>query len=161
MKRSAVFAGLLLLCFPCNSLLNPVAWGQAAAPGTQQSLSAPATTAPMNRSRIRIPGPLLAFLRMAAISQKTTPEEVLPFLARNVVVEGYQYWQDKARKPTEFLKLLKDYLQQARELQTLAGSEGVLRVTNCAEADRLGPGLGFPFRTPSRPGPALETADPE
>ena len=109
MKRSAFFAGLLLLSFPCNSLLNPVAWGQAAAQGTQQSPSTPAPSSSMNRSRVRIPGPLRAFLRMAAISQKSTPEEVLPFLARNVVVEGYQYWQDKARKPTEFLKLLKDY----------------------------------------------------
>ncbi|OFV97243.1 MAG: hypothetical protein A3H28_13655 [Acidobacteria bacterium RIFCSPLOWO2_02_FULL_61_28] len=98
---------------------------------------------------------------MAAISQKSTPEEVLPFLARNVVVEGYQYWQDKARKPTEYLKLLKDYLLQARELQTLAGSEGVLRVANCAEVERLLPVIGYRFRTPCGPGTTLETADPE
>src|SRR5579864_2338604 len=39
---------------------------------------------------VSIPGPLRSFLRMAAISQKISPEEVLPLLARNVVVNGFQ-----------------------------------------------------------------------
>src|SRR5690349_8432505 len=37
-----------------------------------------------------IPGPLRSFLRMAAISQQISSEEVLPLLARNIVVSGYQ-----------------------------------------------------------------------
>ncbi|MGH9771625.1 MAG: hypothetical protein ACRD4Q_07995, partial [Candidatus Acidiferrales bacterium] len=75
-----------------------------------------------------IPGPLHSFLRMASISQKVSREEVLPLLARNVSVEGYQ-----EGKETEYLVLLKRYLDQARELEVLAGPEGVLRVTNCAD----------------------------
>ncbi len=41
-----------------------------------------------------IPGPLRSFLRMAGISQKISLEEVLPLLARNVAVEGYQGRKD-------------------------------------------------------------------
>ena len=55
----------------------------------------------------RHPGPLRSFLRMAGISQKISPEEVLPLLARNVAVEGYQGRKDRTGRPTEFLILLK------------------------------------------------------
>src|SRR5690349_22408702 len=41
-------------------------------------------------SFITIPGPLRSFLRMAGISQKATPEEVMPLLARNVFLLGYE-----------------------------------------------------------------------
>ena len=37
-----------------------------------------------------IPGPLHSFLRIAAISQKVSPEEVMPFLARNIFLLGYR-----------------------------------------------------------------------
>src|SRR6266404_3407124 len=83
-----------------------------------------------------IPGPLRSFLRMAAVSQKVTPEEVLPLLARNVVVNGFQ---GGGGKPTEFLILLNWYMDQARELLTFAGPEGVIHVSNCAEAKPLLP----------------------
>ena len=74
---------------------------------------------------VTIPGPLRSFLRMAGISQKISTEEVLPLLARNVAVEGYQGRKDSKGRPTEFLILLKRYVEQARELVTLAGPEGV------------------------------------
>jgi len=41
-----------------------------------------------------IPGPLRSFLRMAGISQKASPEEVMPFLARSIVVKtGSNCWK--------------------------------------------------------------------
>jgi len=74
---------------------------------------------------------------MAGVSQKISIEEVLPLLARNVAIEGYQGRKDKAGRPTEFLILLKRYVEQARELVTLAGPEGVIRVSNCDQAGPL------------------------
>src|SRR2546426_469558 len=85
---------------------------------------------PSEALTVTIPGPLRSFLRMAGISQKVSSEQVLPLLARNVVIEGYQGWQDKPR-PTEFLVLLRRYVQQARELAAVAGPEQVIRVSNC------------------------------
>src|ERR1019366_10027138 len=108
-----------------------------------------------------IPGPLRNFLRMAAISQKVSPDEVLPLLSRNVVVEGYQYAQDKARKPTEFLVLLKRYLEQAHELQGLAGSDGGIRIAHCEAAQPLLTVLGYRLRQACGPNTSVETADPE
>src|SRR5579864_4886385 len=84
---------------------------------------------------VTIPGPLKPFLRMAAISQQVSPAEVLPLLARNVVIDGYRGAPDKDPKPTEFLILLKRYLQQAKELQALAGTQQAIRVSNCSEAE--------------------------
>ncbi len=65
-----------------------------------------------------IPGPLRSFLRIAGISQKVSSEDVLPLLAYNSYVYGYQ-----GSSPTEFLILIDRYVHQARELQTLAGSD--------------------------------------
>jgi hypothetical protein len=91
---------------------------------------------------------------MAAISQKITPEEVLPLLARNVVMSGYQ-----SGKPTEFLVLLNWYMDQARELQTLAGPGEVIHVSNCDDAKRLLVILGYRLPQSCGPDTALETAD--
>lgn len=88
-----------------------------------------------------IPGPLRSFLRMAGISQKVSPEEVLPLLGRNVFLQGY----DDGR-PTEFLILLNRYIHQARELRTLAGPTGILRVSNCQDAGALLRVLGYRVR---------------
>src|SRR5438552_11530382 len=82
---------------------------------------------------VTIPGPLRSFLRMAAISQKVSPEEILPLLARNVVVEGNS-GKGRGRRPTEYLILLQGYLEQARELLELAGTEGLISLSNCSEA---------------------------
>jgi hypothetical protein len=109
---------------------------------------------------VTIPGPLRSFLRMAAISQKVSREEVLPLLARNVVVEGYG-GQGDARRPTEYLALLRRYLQQARELMALRSRDGVIRVPNCGQARLLLAVIGYQLREGCGPNTALETADPE
>src|SRR5260370_6207825 len=90
---------------------------------------------------VSIPGPLRSFMRMAAISQKVTPEDVLPLLARNVFMQGYQ-----RGTPTEFLLLLGRYVQQARELQILAGTSDTIHVANCDDADTLVQILGYRLR---------------
>src|SRR5260370_36880418 len=56
-------------------------------------------------ANVAIPGPLRPFLRMAGISQKVSPEEVMPLLARNVFDLGYS-----GRSPKAFLILLPRYL---------------------------------------------------
>ena len=110
---------------------------------------------------VSIPGPLRSFLRMAGISQKISVEEVLPLLSRNIAVEGYQGRKDRTGTPTEFLILLKRYVGQARQLQTLAGPEEILRVANCDQAGPLLDILGYRLRQACGNGAALETADPE
>ena len=110
-------------------------------------------------SQFNIPGPLRSFLRMAGISQKITPEEVLPLLSRNVFAQGYE----GSSRPTEFLILLRRYVVQARELSELASNTGmVLRVSNCAEARPLLHILGYRTRANcGELGTSLQTDDPE
>ena len=67
---------------------SPYPHSAPAAAGSQQST--PPSGDASTSEEVFVPGPLRSFLRMAAISQKVTPEEVLPLLARNVVVSGYQ-----------------------------------------------------------------------
>ena len=105
-----------------------------------------------------IPGPLRSFLRMAGISQKVPPQEVLPLLARNVVTHGFT-WQEGGRRPTEFLLLLRRYVDHARELQALAGPEGIIRVSTCSQAQPLLNALGYRLSSACGPRVALETAD--
>jgi hypothetical protein len=83
---------------------------------------------------------------MAGISQKIEPEEVLPLLARNIVVHGYRDPREREGKPNEFLILLQRYMEQARALQRMAGAGGVLQVSNCAEAVPLLRVIGFRLR---------------
>jgi hypothetical protein len=114
-----------------------------------------------SEATVVIPGPLRPFLRMSAISQQIGPEEVLPLLARNILIDGYKGAPDKDPKQTEYLILVKRYLQQAKELQTLAGSEKVLRVTNCREVDPLLAIIGYRLKQGCGPNTELETADPD
>ena len=96
-------------------------------------------------------------MRMAAISQKVSSEDVLPLLARNVFMQGYQ-----RGTPTEFLLLLDRYIQQARELQILAGPANAIRVTNCDDAGTLVQILGYRLREGcGSKNFFLETANPE
>ncbi len=110
-------------------------------------------------SQFVIPGPQRSFLRMAGISQKVRPEEVLPLLSRNVFTEGYQ----GTSHPTEFLILLRRYVVQARELASLASEHGmVLRVSGCDDATPLLRILGYRIRPNcGTPGTSLQTDDPE
>jgi len=100
---------------------------------------------PADETSITIPGPMRSLQRMAGISQKADPEEVLPLLARNIYVQGYVGWQDQGR-PTEFLILLGRYVNQAEELAALAGESGVVHVVNCQEAEPLLHILGYRLR---------------
>lgn len=112
-------------------------------------------------STITIPGPVRSFLRMAGISQKVSPDEVVPLLARNVFSQGYEGSPTKGH-PTEFLILLMRYVQQARDLASLAGSEHVIRVSGCADARPLLRVLGYRVRQDcGRSNTSLVTSDPE
>ena len=129
----------------------PAQQSGSAASGSPQSAVPEDSSSP---EEVAIPGPLRSFLRMAAISQKITPEEVLPLLARNVVMSGYQ-----GGRPTEFLVLVNWYMDQARELEALAGKGEVIHVSNCDDAKRLLVILGYRLQQSCGPDAALETAD--
>lgn len=112
----------------------------------------------MVEDTINIPGPLRSFLRMAGISQKIAAEDVLPLLARNVYSHGYQ----NGHQPTEFLRLLDRYMDQATELQILAGSSETIHVGNCDEAGTLIQILGYRLRPGCGTSSfSLETANPD
>jgi hypothetical protein len=124
----------------------------------EEAASSPTGDLPVaTSSEFMIPGPLRSFLRMAGISQKVAPDEVLPLLSRNVFMEGYQ----GSKKQTEFLILLSRYVVQARELSNLA-TDGMIRVSNCDDAKPLLRILGYRTRTDcGAPDTSLQTADPE
>jgi hypothetical protein len=144
---------LLAICL-CAFGFSPRAWS---VPPGSQGAGAP----PSEASTVVIPGPLRSFLRMAGISQKVSPEEVVALLAHNVFSQGYEGYQDKGR-PTEFLILLNRYVHQARELAVLAGPDQMIRVSNCDEAKPLLHILGYRFRQAcGQSGTSLVTADPE
>lgn len=157
MKSPRCTTVLFLAVFLCIGAVNaPNVWGTdpktATAYDDQVAPTPPAAT-------LSIPGPLRSFLRMAGISQKVSPEEVLPLLSRNVFLLGYEGSQSRVR-PTEFLILLSRYVQQARELNVLAGPEGVIRVSSCEQARPLLQVLGYRTRTDcGQKGTYLETAD--
>jgi len=106
-----------------------------------------------------IPGPLRSFLRMAGISQQASPKEVLPLLSRAVMMIGYQSSLRGIGKPNEYLVLIERYVQQARELQTLAGQEGVIRVANCDQANSLLGIIGYKLAKGCGPESYLESAE--
>jgi hypothetical protein len=145
-------APLRLLCFLLAVFLLIPSSGFTAAsatppPGKASSDPAADTGAEAAQpATVAIPGPLRPFLRMAGISQKISPEEVMPLLAHNVFSQGYEGWQDKGR-PTEFLILLNRYVRQARELAILADPDGVIRVATCDQAKPLLRVLGFGLRS--------------
>jgi len=95
--------------------------------------------------QIVVPGPLRSLLRMAGISQKASDEEVIPLLARNIYVQGYEGWKTGGR-PTEFLILLGRYVNQSKELSDLAGPNGIVHLSTCDDAPRLLHILGFRLR---------------
>jgi hypothetical protein len=94
---------------------------------------------------------------MAAISQKVPSDKVLPLLARNVITQGY----DNGR-PTEFLILVDRYLHQARELQSLADTNGSIRIHDCEHAGTLLQILGYRLTQGcGQKGAFLTTSNPE
>src|SRR5215813_2413224 len=111
----------------------------------QQKLAADYRS-PSDSAEVVIPGPLRSFLRMAGISQKVSSDEILPLVARNVYVQGYEGWQEGGRA-TEFLILLGRYVNQARELADLAGPDSTIRVPSCDQAAPLLRILGYRMRS--------------
>ncbi len=102
-----------------------------------------------------------SFLRMSAISQKVSPDEIAPLMSRNIFLLGYEGPQASARE-TEFLVLLNRYVQQARELVTLAGPTGIIHVSNCEDAKPLLNILGYRERPDcGQKGTFVETVDPQ
>jgi hypothetical protein len=94
----------------------------------------PAAVSPQSEKRvtIAIPGPLRSFSRMAALAPEIAPDDVLPALARNIVTNGYQAaGSNDVLEQTEYLKLVVRYLSQARELEKLADSSGMIKIETC------------------------------
>jgi hypothetical protein len=153
----------LVLYLPAVAALFLCSWSHSTSDAwaaTHAASSASEEPAASSES-VSIPGPLRSFLRMAAISQKVSPEEITPLLARNVFLLGYEGPQSQAHQ-TEFLILLNRYVQQARELVTLAGSEGVIHVSNCDDAKPVLQVLGYRVRPDcGQRGTFLETVDPQ
>jgi hypothetical protein len=151
-------AGLFCQCSPCSAQDGNPAGPTASrtAPSPAKSPRAVAHPAPIENTVI-IPGPLRSFLRMAGVSQQISPADVLPLVARNAYSTGYLNGV-----PTEYLRLLDRYLHQARELQMLAGSGGVIHIANCADAEPLLSILGYRAKPAcGQKGSTLNTADPE
>lgn len=163
MKSPRLLACFLTACLGTTFSLNRATALVPASGATQQNeLTSEATrasaTGPASAPAtvITIPGPLRSFLRMAGISQKAAPEEVLPLLASVVKTYGYV-----GGRPTEFLILVKRYLRQAAELANMAQPEGVIRVSNCDQAKPLLEILGYRLRSSCGPDASLQTADPD
>ena len=129
LRHSAALVGC---CFFLSICVSAKAAGASASGGPSAE--------PLSGETIPIPGPLRSFLRMAGISQEAAPEDVLPLVARNVSLHGFQNGGE-----TEFLVLLRRYVDFARELRQMAGADGVIRVENCDDAERLVDVLGYQF----------------
>jgi hypothetical protein len=154
-----VAAGMMCLCTCSTASTSPLSrkLSFAIAEITTEYTDSAKTPAPPSSESIVIPGPLRSFLRMAGISQKVLPEDVLPLLARNVYLRGYV-----DGKESEFLLLLNRYVEQARELQKLAGENGTIVIKNCSDASSLLTILGYQFRQScGQKNAFLATANPE
>lgn len=125
-------------------LLDLIA-GDTAAAGTDAAayralgggaLQVPESLPPsVRRETISIPGPLRSFARMAALSPDVSSDDLLPSLARNIVLNGYQTSHGAdGLEETEYLKLIRRYLSQARELDQISGTEKIIRVAACESA---------------------------
>ena len=122
-----------------------------------QAAESPREQVPSSAETIVIPGPMRSFLRMAGISQEVTLDGVLPMMARNASLYGYQ-----AGRQTEFLVLLERYVRLARELQALSDPSGVIHVQGCNDAVRLVQVIGYKFQQGcGEPNATLVTANPE
>ena len=133
-------------------------WQESSAASALQAAGTGASAKPEpHPETIEIPGPLRPFLRMAGVSQEASPEEVLPLVARNAFLYGYQ-----TGHKTEYLILANRYVQMARELQLLAGPDGKIHIASCGDALALIHVLGYQFEHGcSRQNASLVTADAE
>jgi len=151
---------IFLLTCALTATFQVSAFAAAAATDSKQA-SEVQDRSPSPQSSVMIHGPLRSFLRMAGISQQARIEEVLPLFARNVYVQGYVGWKDRAA-PTEFLILLGRYVNQTKELSELAGPSETIHLARCEDAAPLLRILGYRMRQQCGDKDAsLITADPE
>ncbi len=129
------------LCLGYYSRVSAAQSSQAPVSSVQRANQRLNNESQLSSETTLVPGPLRSFLRMAGISQQIAPQDVLPMLARNVTLWGHENGRE-----TEFLVLLSRYVQLARELQALAGTDGVIRVSDCGDAVRLIQILGYQFQ---------------
>lgn len=126
-------------------------------PAASSGISAQGMPSSQSEQTVVIPGPLRSFLRLAGISQEVTPPEVLPTLARSVILHGYH-----DERPMEFLILLRRYYRQAEELSAQAGPDGSIQVSGCSNLDALLHTLGYRLQGEcGHTGMTLVTADAE
>ena len=129
--------------------------------GTDLAAAIP-TAAKIDMPVAGIPGPLVSFARMAALSPDLKPDELLGALARNVVTNGYQASTSaEGLDQTEYLKLVFRYLGQAREIEKLAGESKVLTISSCdtPETGELLKVLGYRMRGACGSEVVLETVN--
>ena len=145
-----------ILCMYCVLGHSRAAWSQASSTSESRAAHLGAELGqPSPEETAVVPGPLRSFLRMAGISQEIGPDDVLPLLARNVSIWGYQDGHE-----TEYLRLIVRYVHMARELRRMTGPDGALHVTNCDDALRLIHVLGYQFERPcGQKGAFLTTAE--
>jgi hypothetical protein len=142
LRPFASVAGAVLGLSVCACVFSGGAVYAASSSGGPDAATKAVASSPTRAlNRVIIPGPLRSFLRMAGISQQVAPDDVLPLLARNSYLLGYN-----ESTQTEFLRLLNRYLHQARELQVLAGTTGAIHVTDCKDAETLLRVLGYRAR---------------
>ena len=123
----------LLLLFLFSCVFEVVRGAEARPPNEadrEWSGSAQGDASSPSEQTVIIPGPLRSFLRMAGVSQEVTPPEVLPTLARSVILHGYHN-----ERPMEFLVLLRRYYHQAQELGTQAGPNSKIHVDGCQNVE--------------------------
>jgi hypothetical protein len=150
-------AACLLMQGMCLCAVAATSSQDAGVANPQAGSASTATKAAQRPDVIQIPGPLRSFLRMAGISQEIAPDEVMPLLARNAFLYGYQ-----TGRKTEYLVLADRYVHLARELQPLAGTDGKIHVSNCNDAEQLIRILGYQFEHGcNQQDASLVTADAE
>ena len=97
------------------------------------------------------------------LSSDQSAEELFPALARNIMTSGYRASAGAdSMVQTEYLKLILQYLSQARELEQLAGEAATIRIPQCesAETAQILKILGFRLRNECGPEAVLETVNP-
>src|SRR3954452_2078896 len=144
-SRSQTFCAAVLLCL---ATYGPACAARASHDFSHPAivsndLSADATSTAEPPETVVIPGPLRSFLRMAGVSQEISVDEVLPTLARNAALYGYQ-----GGRETEYLILVSRYVHLGRELLALGDANGTIRISGCDEAGRLVQVLGYRFQRP-------------
>ena len=156
--RTHIVLAVFLILGTCAYAIAATSSTGAASADTPQATTSNGATLPIQQGEtIEIPGPLRSFLRMAGISQEIGPNEVLPLLARNAFLYGYQ-----TGHKTEYLVLADRYVHLARELEPLAGPDGKIHVVGCDDAGQLIRVLGYQFEHGcSKQDASLVTADAE